>query len=627
MTIQRTPSSGLASRRFLRNLAVLAIVCVLSIQRIANASVLFVDSGSRGVFDGASWCTAFTDLAIALDHSNPGDTILIAGGTYTAPAEGYLVPPGLEIYGGYAGCQAPDPSERDTERYETVLVAQPNGALVLRGFYLGSDSPSGDLWDGLVFSDSPDYGVFLGGTVKLTIRNCRVENNLGTGIFSIAANGEISIEETVISNNEYGGVVAHFYSGGQLFIDKCTFLENEASATRSGGLTTVNCDVVITKSLFESNLSSDYGGGAVSLGVHDQVGHRIEACEFRNNTANNYNDGGAIHNNGHWWTNVEIKDCVFAQNQAFRGGAVKLGCGKIVECKFKDNAAVHGGAAAGDLVDFEDCQFKNNLAGNGGAVMLQAGGAFNQCTFAGNQATQGGAFFGHADFIVNSQFTSNSAIANGGALHVSEGFESLQILNSIFDHNSATSGAGIFASSVNTNAPLDSIEIINCALIGNSAIEYGGGLFAYGQVVGLIGNSILWGNHVDDIESSIEMAQLHVARAHTFNVWNSCIEGLDEFAGNSNIGDDPGFFDPDAGDYQLTWNSPCIDSGNNRLVQADYLDLDGDGDEEESVPTDIFGRPRFHQEPERDRTIAPTPVVDIGPIEAQGQIRIQRGVQ
>jgi alpha-tubulin suppressor-like RCC1 family protein len=77
-----------------------------------------------------------------------------------------------------------------------------------------------------------------------------------------------------------------------------------------------------------------------------------------------------------------------------------------------------------------------------------------------------------------------------------------------------------------------------------------------------VSNCIIWGN--DD-------GSLH----GTFNnITYSCIQG--EHSGTGNIDDDPCFVNSNAGNYHLTFFSPCIDAGDSNVVEAGEIDIDGE---------------------------------------------------
>ncbi|MEW6607183.1 MAG: choice-of-anchor Q domain-containing protein [bacterium] len=101
--------------------------------------------------------------------------------------------------------------------------------------------------------------------------------------------------------------------------------------------------------------------------------------------------------------------------------------------------------------------------------------------------------------------------------------------------------------------------ITNCTISGNSADCSGGGICCY-SVSPTVVNSILWGDTPDEIylsDSSIDITY-------------SDIQG--GYAGEGNIDADPLFVG--AGDYHLTPDSPCIDTGTSTGAPPD--DIDGD---------------------------------------------------
>ena len=151
-------------------------------------------------------------------------------------------------------------------------------------------------------------------------------------------------------------------------------------------------------------------------------------------------------------------------------------------------------------------------------------------------------------------------------------------------------GAGIF-----DNLTTGVTSLVNCTITGNQTSmdsANGGGILASdGDMT--VSNSILWGN--SDSSGTDESAQLYVKT--TAPVVNySCIQGLNTFAGNGNIGSDPLFVNPDgtlSENLRLDFGSPCLDAGNNTLVPADTLDVDDDTNTTERTPLDRNGHKRF----------------------------------
>jgi hypothetical protein len=96
--------------------------------------------------------------------------------------------------------------------------------------------------------------------------------------------------------------------------------------------------------------------------------------------------------------------------------------------------------------------------------------------------------------------------------------------------------------------------------------------------------------------------------------------------GPGNLSVDPLFADPDGADnnpatfgdndYTLAIASPCIDAGDNNLIAADFLDIDGDGNVSEPTPLDLLLNPRRVDVPSAPITGNGTsPLVDIGSYE------------
>ena len=108
-----------------------------------------------------------------------------------------------------------------------------------------------------------------------------------------------------------------------------------------------------------------------------------------------------------------------------------------------------------------------------------------------------------------------------------------------------------------------------------------------------------------------ESAQMHTDSGSP-SVNYSVVQGLNVLGGTGNTGNDP-LLDPNS---RLQSASSAIDAGNNALVSADTLDLDGDGNTAEPTPFDLDGRARFVQDRlTTDTGVGTPPIVDIGAYE------------
>jgi hypothetical protein len=285
-----------------------------------------------------------------------------------------------------------------------------------------------------------------------------------------------------------------------------------------------------------------------------------------------------------------------------------------------------------------------------------------KCTFAHNLAEFGGGMFNYNDSsptVSHSAFISNSVIAGGGGMlnyrnspevkggkfisnlaqfkggGMYNGSSNPSIINCVFSGNSADydgncgppqcDGGGIYNNESNST-------ILNCSFALNVA-SYGGSMHNY-NCFPTITNCIYWGNTVTTgygneiynysslpIISYCDIASCGGSGAG----WDTAL-GTDE---GGNINADPMFKDADGPDnipgteddnLQLTYNSPCIDAGDNTVVPVDTTDLDNDGDTTERIPLDLAGNDRFIDDPQTlDTGVADPPdypnVVDMGAYE------------
>jgi hypothetical protein len=326
---------------------ILFVVAVLSLAATVTADpVLYVDVDATGeIHDGSSWCNAFTDLQSALDLAGEGYTILVANGTYTPdpsdlpnPREAtFLLVPGVTIEGGYAGCGAADPDERDLLVYETTLSGDLNG----------DDSGGGSN------AENAYHVLTSGATDQTTVLD-------GFTITAGNANGP-----EADGHNRGGGM---YIDGGAPTLIDCTFAGN--SAEEGGGMYNDGGSPTLLTCVFSANTSTFAAGGMHNSGIN--ANPSLIDCTFSENSTDHY--GGAMRNDGGAPT---LRNCIFHGNTAGSwGGAMDAfsAAPTLVNCLFSRNSTEGaGGAMHNDLsgVTLTNCTLYGNVAGD------TCGGVFN----------------------------------------------------------------------------------------------------------------------------------------------------------------------------------------------------------------------------------------------------------
>ena len=184
--------------------------------------------------------------------------------------------------------------------------------------------------------------------------------------------------------------------------------------------------------------------------------------------------------------NVVLNNITFANGHSEDGGAVifnnYVSKSKITNCNFIDNIADNMGGAvyfasySMDVV-LDNLKFINNMASYGGAVMFDGAvvnATINRSVFRNNVVSEPG--FGGAigacnlfvdSIISNSNFTSNSAQYDGGAVYLGSEVSGCAFNNNRFVDNSARySGGGIYVYYSNHNNFTDSYFANNSANMG-----------------------------------------------------------------------------------------------------------------------------------------------------------------
>ncbi len=350
-------------------------------------------------------------------------------------------------------------------------------------------------------------------------------------------------------------------------------------------------------------------GGAVYISDGSPT---LKNCVFENNSAYRaysgpfasiYGEGGGVYAKN---SSVILEDCVFIDNYAYKyGGGLQCINGEpsITGCTFTGNRTQYGGGMHNEECSsaITSCIFEANSAtGWGGGVCNRENSSptLFDCTMKYNEADEsGGGIFNENQSnskLLNCRIINNTVVydwyglGGGGMCNV----ESAPVMtNTVFSNNYAHSrGGGI------CNQYSDPV-LYNCTLANNEAFQGGGGIYTESGNPAIT-SSVLWGNIAG--ADSVEFEQ---AEGGNNTLSYCCVQGLDVYSGNGNIGDDPLFVDTNGldgipgtedDDLRLRAGSPCINAGDNSLVPV-------------SVSADLDGLPRVH-----------ACIVDMGAYEYQG---------
>jgi len=663
----------------------LPLVVVLFISSASFGQVIYVDDSATGTNDGSTWCDGFVFLQDALDAARASGgsitEIRVAQGTYK-PDQGASVTSGdrhaafqlmssLSIRGGYAGCGAFDPDDRDINSNQSVLSGsigdeftdEDNSRRVLDSMNVSSTT----VLEGLTITGAYAWpapfdvgGGLLNKGGQLRIFKCTFYDNFAVrygGAITNLDGGRLLINDTVFRSNRASASGGAIYTdGGSLSVTRCKFIRN-ISGLMGGGVFAEHAQLAFDECVFASNSAIQAGGGAIWSLFSDL---RLTDCGFNSNTGQFY---GAILQRGGPFRAI---DCTFARNEAdSHGGAltVSSGPGSLIRCVFTGNTAGSSGGAVLLLTEapfaLDGCIFRQNSSNfNGGGLSIRTGDlTISRCLFSQNTSPSGGgAHISFADIVIlDSTFVENGS-ALGAGLHLA-GNSAGTIANSRFfgNHGSPppppspfiTHGAALAVTSQQltiTNTDFSGNEandqggamliraggdvlLTNSTLVNNVAGKRGGGVYLRSGGRLSVVNSILWDNA--DSEGTGELSQVFDAPSDVtdnLSISHSCIEGLASvFIGNGNIGVDPALADPTGldnrpgtmdDDLRLTTTSPCIDAGENSGVSMDYADLDMDGDVVEQLPLDADWNLRFRDaDASLDTGSGVSPIVDIGSYE------------
>lgn len=235
---------------------------------------------------------------------------------------------------------------------------------------------------------------------------------------------------------------------------------------------------------------------------------------------------------------ILVYEGIYTENINFLGKAV------IVQCLNGPQNTIIDGHGQGPVVTFSSGETATSIL----------------CGFTirnGYQQNIGGGIFcrDSSPLISDNIITNNEAGQFGGGIYCSNA--SPRLVNNVIVNNMSVSGGGIYCC-------LNSSPYLLLNTIAYNSSTYGGGIYSDGNnSLPLIVNSIFW-NDNDDLYG-IDPNYIHY----------SIIRDGEFIDRNNNRADDPKFWKPNEGNFRLSFDSPCIDAGDNSVLGLPGTDQEG----------------------------------------------------
>jgi len=578
------------------------------------------------------------------DESNPV-SIFLANGIYSLSQTGEFFPVICKDYVNIIG-ENRENTILDAEETNRVILSREvtlsvrnltvkNGqsSLYQNGGGIFMDDSNVEFENLLITSNNSNClggGIYCAGSSPIII-NVRIENNnangfngFGGGVFFNGSNPVLS--SVSITNNYAGsgsGIV--FYESNPVFDAqaRCNIFNNSSEINYGNDIFLSyyhdNIDVFIdTFTVYDPTAIQINYPGYVSIDIQNSIIPPIDADLFVNPTGSDENSGLT--------PDDPIKTISFAMNSIVsneddpkniyldEGIYSTSNTGEQFPLSGKDNVQIIGENRETSIIDGEgnkgllllntvqDFALKNMQLKNGNAqddyyYQYDDGGAistrnsvlyFENLIISNNIAHGGGGIsnWGSEIEISRTDFIDNLSASAGGGISSSQ--SNIKLNRVLFYNNTAHSGTGA-GICIGSNSDL---EIVNCTFFSNEAPSYYGAIYTRNSNTVIV-NSILW----NDLNNELCIFSAYNEQS-TLTITNSNIEGGEDeiyIYGDTNtinwlennIDTDPIFADTLNGNFNLTENSPCIDTGTAFFEWNDEIIIDLSEDEYFGISPDM----------------------------------------
>ena len=289
-----------------------------------------------------------------------GDTLIIEPGvTFQFNSEAELLVIGLILANGAEG---------------DSIVFTSNPGETWPGISFNDNSDNNSLLDMCVIENSSSDGIYLD-KCSLKISNSSFRrNNCAVSLISSTENTlDISGSEFInnTSSSDYSSIIFTRYSGANLIVDNCKFMNNQSYrsvilASQSGECSVKNSEFTDNSVHFEGVISSNYSGS-----------YEVDNCRIENNYITS--STGAIYKNGSGSMNVT--NSTIKGNSSYQNGAVYIYDGSlyISNCTISNNVTrwTAGSDGGGMTLSFGTVLIENSVISGNSA--FKGAGISNNC--------------------------------------------------------------------------------------------------------------------------------------------------------------------------------------------------------------------------------------------------------